>query len=97
MVIPTWIEFLVWLGTGAFVVPLLELLKKLPAPVGPAVEKSARMLAIILVAAAPVISQVIGENLPNLDAWLWTAIYALAMFGLNQVVYRVGKKTGKIL
>ena len=95
IIIPSWLEFVAWIGSAAFVVPIVEWLKTLPR-IGAWVERSAFLLVAVLTAAAPVLSQALLEHLPSIDAWLWTALYAAAMFGINQFVYKAGKATGKI-
>ena len=95
-VVPTWPEFWQWVASAVFVVPLLEVLKKLPAPWGAWFDRTAWVLAALLSGAAPLVSQWVLARIPDVPMLLWTGVYCLALWGINQLVYRIGRVSGRI-
>jgi hypothetical protein len=95
--VPTWAGFWAWVASAVFVVPLLELLKKLPLPWGEWFDKTSWLLAALATAGLPLVSQAVLARIPDVPILLWTAMYCLGLFGLNQLLYLIGKKYKYIL
>jgi hypothetical protein len=96
MYVPTYQEVLALIASGAFVVPLLEFLKKLPGGAGEFFDKNAWIIAPLLSALAPILAQGVTTYIPSVDPWLWTALYAFGVYGANQLTYHLAKKAGKV-
>lgn len=92
---PTCVEFWIWFGSGVVIVPLLQLLKKLPS-VGPIVEQWAWLLAPMLAAVLPQIANAVSPFCAAIDPVLWIAIYAGLSYLVSQLLYWLGVKFGVI-
>lgn len=93
MEIPTCVSFFVWLATGVFIVPLLEVLKKLPK-VGSIIAQLAFVLAPILAVLAPVIADLATAQCSKINPALWVVAYAGITYLFSQLTYWLGKKSG---
>lgn len=89
------ISFIVWVGSGVFLVPLLQWLKKLPS-IGPIVEQWAWILAPLLAAVVPVIAESLKPYCAIIDPQLWVFLYAALVYLVSQIVYYIAKKTAVI-
>ena len=95
MAIPTCVEWFVWLASGVFIVPLLELLKKVPT-VGPVVAQLAWIIAPLLAVLAPVIAEAGTAQCPKVDPLLWIMAYTGLTYLFSQVTYWLAKKAGVV-
>ena len=86
----TCIELVVWLGSGVVLVPLLQLLKKLPS-VGPLVETYAWLLAPVLAAILPQIAALLEPMCAKVDPLAWAVVYAALVYTTSQIVYYLSK------
>jgi hypothetical protein len=89
------VSVVVFIGSGAAIVPLLEWLKKLPR-IGEIVNQWAFLLAPMLAALVPVIAEATTPLCYKIDANLWLAAYYGITFLVTYLTYRIGKMTGKI-
>jgi hypothetical protein len=94
--IPSWVDFWQMIGTGIFIVPLLQWLKRLPEPWGSTINNWAWLWAPLLNALAPIISQLVLQRWPVVDAWAWIALYAGLAYLVNQITYWLARKAGRI-
>jgi energy-converting hydrogenase Eha subunit A len=91
--VPTWPEFWAWMASAVFVIPLLELLKKLQPPIGEFFDKASWLIAALATVGLPLLSQWVLSRIPDVNVLLWTAIYCFGLFGIQQLLYRIGKKS----
>ena len=91
------IQFWVWFGTGVFIVPGLELLKKLPGALGAFSQKWAGFIAPLLSIAAPILAMLISPLCATVDPLGWALAYAALAFLVSQLIYRIGKVAGKVV
>ena len=96
MVIPNCVEFLMLVISGALVVPVLELLKKIPWGIGTWVTSAAKWIALVLAALFPQFGEALLPQCPKLDPMLWVVLYAGVSYLVSQFVYWVGKDAGKV-
>jgi hypothetical protein len=85
------IDFVVWIGSGVILVPLLQLLKKLPS-VGPVIEQYAWLLAPVLAAILPQLAALLEPMCAKVDPLLWAVVYAALTYLVSQIVYWVSKR-----
>jgi len=91
MEVPTCVSFWAWVATGAFVVPLMQWLKKLPR-VGPVLDAWAWLVAPMLSTIAPAIATAASPYCGRIDPWAWVALYGGFVYLVSQIAYWVGKK-----
>lgn len=95
MEIPTCVSFWALVATGAFIVPLLGLLKNLKI-IGPIVEQWAWLLAPLLSALAPAVAAAATPYCAKVNPWLWIAAYAGLVYLVSQLVYWINRNFVKI-
>ncbi len=89
----TCLEFAVWFGSGVLIVPLMELLKKLPK-VGPIFGSWAWLLAPLLAAILPQIAALAPPVCAVIDPALWAVVYMALAYLVSQILYWLTKKSG---
>lgn len=87
------VQFMVWLGSGVVIVPLLALMKQLPV-VGPVIDEWAWILAPLLALILPKLATYGTAYCGLIDAKLWALIYAALAYLVSQLLYWLAKKWG---
>lgn len=94
MNIPDWPTFVqTIIASGAFVLLVVNfLVTYLPVPWKDYVKNAAVYIVPLLSYFAPTIAVWLLKEIPAVDPWLWTGLYALATYAVHEFLYRIGQK-----
>ena len=90
MSVPTCVEWWQLVGSGILVVPLLQLLKKLPV-IGTFVGDWSAFLAMVLPGLMTAIAQSVTPYCERIDPLVWIALFAGGSYLIGQLTYWLSK------